>query len=330
MSEQYVNLANSLLAGSIDGSTNPITFSVNSGDGALFPTTANGFFRVTICDTNGQNAEVMMVTSRATDTFTASRGAGAALEAPVPTLVAHAAGSIVSHDITVGAVKTIVTELPTSITSITKTNYGDVPVGPGTATFTTSYIASSIHGNSFVNSADPAEPGVVLTALSSANDTSFYAWMLALPAAPYHMRARYRLNMAGHQYPMAGLCLYDGTKFAAFGNMSRNDTGRIRTTVFTNGTTFNGAYDQEFIWDAGWPGRDGLFDIEIVDDGTNRNTYVVADGNLVDKVLFFATTNTNFLVPTSGGIFIAPGDNSNGNRWPVVMKCIDFVLTTGT
>lgn len=103
MAEQYTNLANSTTVGSIDGVTNPITFSVQGGDGTLFPATANGNFRVIVCDTNGANAEVMMVTSRATDTFTASRGAGASLEAPVPTLVAHAGGSIVSHSITVGA-----------------------------------------------------------------------------------------------------------------------------------------------------------------------------------------------------------------------------------
>src|SRR5579859_5951315 len=107
MSEQYTNLANSTTVGSIDGVTNPITFSVQSGDGAMFPSTANGNFRVTVCDTNGANAEVMMVTSRATDTFTASRGAGATGELPVPTLVSHAGGSIVSHDITVGAMQQI-------------------------------------------------------------------------------------------------------------------------------------------------------------------------------------------------------------------------------
>jgi hypothetical protein len=107
VAEQYQNLASSTNTRSLDNSTNPITIVLNSGDGALFPSTTNGPFRITVCDTSGTNCEVMLVTTRATDTLTAYRGSligsHAAAEVPVPILSTHSAGSIVSHDLTAGA-----------------------------------------------------------------------------------------------------------------------------------------------------------------------------------------------------------------------------------
>lgn len=114
MSEQYVNLAQSTNVALIDGVTNPVTFSVAAGDGALFPSTANGNFRVTVSGTDGSGAEVMLCTSRSGDSLTCSRGTSATLESPTPTLIAHSIGSVVSHDITVGAMNQIRSDISQS------------------------------------------------------------------------------------------------------------------------------------------------------------------------------------------------------------------------
>ena len=107
--EQYVNSAASTSAGTINNSSNPVTFSVSAGAGALFP--AAGPFRVTVSNTDGTNAEVMLCTSIATDALTCARGSSATNESPVPSLLTHAAGSIVQQTLTVGAFNTCRAEL---------------------------------------------------------------------------------------------------------------------------------------------------------------------------------------------------------------------------
>ena len=130
--EQYVNLGSFTCRGSLDASTNPITVVVNSGDGIKFPSTTNGPFRITVCDAGGTNAELMLVTTRATDTFTAYRGSligsHAAAEVPVPTLTTHSAGSTVGHFITMGAMNQIRADL---FGNGSNGNRPSSPVAPG-------------------------------------------------------------------------------------------------------------------------------------------------------------------------------------------------------
>ncbi|HLG97241.1 MAG TPA: hypothetical protein VKX49_13100 [Bryobacteraceae bacterium] len=114
-SEQYSNLGSSTCTGSLDNSTNPTSIVVASGAGANFPSTTNGPFRIVVCDATGTNAEVMIVTTRATDTFSGVyRGSAistyGAQETPIPTLSTHSAGSTVVQAITVGAMDQIRTE----------------------------------------------------------------------------------------------------------------------------------------------------------------------------------------------------------------------------
>lgn len=68
MPEQYANFATSTTAG-LNNTTDPVTFSVATGDGALFPATANGAFHITVRETR----EVLKVTARTGDSLTASR-----------------------------------------------------------------------------------------------------------------------------------------------------------------------------------------------------------------------------------------------------------------
>lgn len=114
MAEQYQNFAVTTATGTLDGTTNPITIVVNAGDGAIFPATASGAFRITVSDATGTNAEVMIVTTRSTDTFTAYRGTKigtfGAVEIPTAVLTTHSAGSIVSHNLTAGAMNQILSD----------------------------------------------------------------------------------------------------------------------------------------------------------------------------------------------------------------------------
>jgi hypothetical protein len=134
------------------------------------------------------------------------------------------------------------------------------------------------------------------------------------------------------QYPHVGFTWSDSTGtggyYACFGPSARNDSGRIRyTTYYVGGdgsSNYNGTGQLEQQTWAGWPGRNGLFDIYVSDDGTNRISYAIGTGILADKVQIQSVSNTSLFTPTYVGIFVAPGHNSNGGINPVQMKVIDF------
>ena len=75
---QTKNNAKSTSTG-LDNTDDPVTFSVGAGEGALFPDTADGSFRVTVWSTSyadpgdDTNMEILEVTSRSTDSFIATR-----------------------------------------------------------------------------------------------------------------------------------------------------------------------------------------------------------------------------------------------------------------
>lgn len=293
MPEQYVNLANSLLAGSIDGSTNPITFSVTPGDGALFPATTNGFFRVTVCDTNGANAEVMMVTSRATDTFTASRGVGAALESPVPTLVAHAAGSIVSHDITVGAVTTLLTQQNALYTPPTGFTLHD---GVGGAVLSTdSYgLTLSVPGNNS-NSIIYCS-----TALAHSTYTAIFGWegMIGPP-----------------NFNQMGPCVTDGTKLIVW--RFPNPTNAVDIYYWS---AFNNFVTQFTTIGMVPLGNNGVF-CRIIQDATHR-TYYQADRRMRNWTQVFQQTALTSLTETQVGFFC-----NCDSLDPAILDAFHFTVT---
>lgn len=274
MSEQYVNLANSTTVGSIDGVTNPITFSVQSGDGALFPTTVNGVFRVTVCDTNGANAEVMMVTSRATDTFTASRGAGALLETPTPTLIAHAGGSIVSHDLTAGAMTTIITQVSPIYTPPIGLTLHD---GAGGAVLTTDSY------------------GLTLDTPSDAGNSVIYC-STALATSTYTAIFGFRGGMYNANFAQVGPCITDGTKLI---------TWRFTQTPFANDiyywSVYNNPVTQFDTHGISHWGMSGVF-CKIVQDSTHRTFYIM-DSRLRTSVQIFQQTALTSLTENAVGFF---------------------------
>lgn len=89
------NQADSLLVGSINNVDDPVTFSITPGDGDLkFPSTAGGkYYRILAIQPDG-DYEIMMVTSRTSDSMTADR------ELEGTTKLAFAAGAAISHRLT--------------------------------------------------------------------------------------------------------------------------------------------------------------------------------------------------------------------------------------
>ena len=73
MAIKYTNNASAVLSASITSTTT--SFSVTSGNGALFPSTTGGdYFYITVVDTASGDNEIVKVTTRSSDTFTVVRG----------------------------------------------------------------------------------------------------------------------------------------------------------------------------------------------------------------------------------------------------------------
>lgn len=330
MSEQYVNLGSSTTVGSIDNTTNPVTFSVQTGAGALFPVTTNGSFRVTVSNSDGTNAEVMLCTSITGDTLTCSRGSSATLEAPVPTLLSHGAGSLVSNNISSGAMNQIRQDLngygtfsglPTTGAARKGDTYTatdsiyDRFIFNGTvwlphiqgmpcttitsATFTTSLVSANITVDTFANSSDGS---LVFAVHRTAGTDNVAAKLFAYPSAPFTKRLRVFLNDPWTTFDSMGFCISDGTKLITWGPSvtTGNDIG-WRGVNWTNTTT---ASAQSFFNGFAFPGRGGVFDFEFNDDNTNRILNIYADG--INKTTIFSEGHNTFLTPTLFGIGIVP------------------------
>ena len=126
MSEKFTNFATSTLSSTINNSTTSLTVASASS----FPSTGN--FRILV-----QN-EIMLVTARAGNVFTVTRGAESS------SAVSHNAGVVVSHILTAGGFTQAVSEnegdpgyLPSSIPSLngySSSSFTQVNVGSATIT----------------------------------------------------------------------------------------------------------------------------------------------------------------------------------------------------
>ena len=159
MSEQYQNLTVSALSATVNSTSNPVTFSISGGTGSLFPPTTNGPFRVVVMNTDGTNAEVMLCTTLSGDSLTCSRGAGATGEVPTPIMLTHAAGSVVAHNLTAGAMNAIRDDIHATGT------LSGLPTAPiqGDRYFTTSRYGIALTG---WNNSAAANQGPMMTLYS--------------------------------------------------------------------------------------------------------------------------------------------------------------------
>lgn len=105
MPEQFANYGYATLASTVDGSTNPVTFSVAAGQGGRFPATGN--FRLTVKPASALESdigEILLVTARTGDVLTAQRAQeGTAI-------AAHAVGNICRHVLTAGSIRSVLSD----------------------------------------------------------------------------------------------------------------------------------------------------------------------------------------------------------------------------
>lgn len=339
MSEQYQNLATTTCTGSLDNSTNPTTIVVAAGAGASFPATTNGPFRITVCDGAGTNAEVMLVTTRATDTMTATRGAWSATvgaqETPTPTLSTHSAGSTVVHCITAGVMDQIRIDsqnvgtaaglpssskpgdlyLPTdgvqlfrSSSSGTYAPWGPLyplvaPPSSGWTAVNTLAGDSITYANNYItwskNGADASIAGYVRPVIASKSYT--------LTAA---MNFANGCNIASN-FATGGLLLTNGTtntsstiefKYQYFGSV----TSLIVDTSNNFGTA--ASYTTHYSL-PGYSFQSPIF-LRVVENATNRTYYISADGQTWIQVFQHAVT-TDFTT-TDYGIFQRVNGGASG------------------
>lgn len=332
--EQYNNLAASTTTGTVNNSSNPVTFSVQSGDGALFPATTNGPFRVTLSDADGSNAEVMMCTSRTTDSFTCSRGSSATNEVPIPTLLTHGSGSIVSHDITTGAYLSARSEQcqnDTIANMPTVGRVGDLYIASDSiydfyrwngsswdpfvagikcvASTTSTFGTQKKSTNATVDTYATRNGGLVLTGHVSGGD-NFIGELQAYPSAPFTRIFRFNAAFFNSSLAAFGMAIYQttGDKAISYGFSQRSSQGFVSyswNTVASGSASFYVSNNTAY-----FVGRGGLMHIKYNDDqgGTNnRRIYISADG--LNWILIQSISNTDFITPTHIGIFMLPYGN---------------------
>lgn len=106
--EQYTNNAQTTTTGSVNNSSDPVTFSVTSATG--FPT--SGQFRVII------DNEILLVTSVSGTSYTASRAQEGT------TIATHSSGATVTHILTAASLKTIIGQFALSDTFANRPSAG--------------------------------------------------------------------------------------------------------------------------------------------------------------------------------------------------------------
>lgn len=330
MAEQYNNLAASTTAGSLNNTDNPVTFSVQTGDGALFPATTNGSFRIVVANADGTNAEVMLCTSRTGDSLTCARGSSATGESPTPTLLSHASLSVVSHVLTVGAMNQVRSEINNS-------GSGAVPsfARKGALWIPTDDPVVQLYNGSQFNSwgplqalNKPADPGTWINqnptgstdtiALSSGggrlvqvktggdgsgNITSRVKAVLA--SKSFTLTVGMTASFLFNSFNEWGIVLTNGTSTSSshilFGQQIFSGAVRLLASKFTSVTAFSADYFNLTPFQV-----QGLLWLRVVEDATHR-TYFHSD-NGQDWFQLLQTTNTDFLTSTNYGIFIRNGN----------------------
>lgn len=350
MSEQYMNLGSSTCTGTLDNSTNPITVVVASGAGANFPATTNGPYRIVVFDSAGTNAEVMLVTHRATDTMTATRGNWSstvgASETPIPTLSTHSAGSTVVQAITAGAENQIrADQHRTGFSGALPTDgyQGDVlyPTDDCVAsisnsgTFYPAHVVMPLRGNpnaqtwSWLNqggaSVTTRSQSILLkgTATTGAN---IQARVMTAPSTPYAVVATIIPYVPNGTFAHAGILFTDGTKISEIDVI--NDAlvaakvFHFSSAHYNSATSFNAA--NTLTWDA-YLANGQPISLLLQDDGTNKKFGVSFDCGLYIQQVF-SESHTSFLTPTEVGFFY----DSNGSNQPGAIEVVNWYVSTST
>jgi hypothetical protein len=144
MAELFSNLAESTTAGAINNTTDPVTFSVQPGDGSRFPAAAVGstdYFHAVV--DSGTIVEILRC-QRNVDAITADRAQEGTLK------VAHTAGVKFAHVLTASAIQ----QIPAYPQKSTLTTRGDLYVRNSTGLI----VRKATGGNGTVLTADSTDP----------------------------------------------------------------------------------------------------------------------------------------------------------------------------
>ena len=333
MSEQYANLASCPAVSALDNSSTSAVFSLSAGGGAQFPATTNGNFRVTVSNADGTNAEVMLCIGRSTDVLTVNRGSSALLEAPVPTIGSHSVGSLVSHNITTGAMNQI------RIDESRTTFSGALPTDgrQGDRLFPTDDVVVSLHnGTGFVpggtgyplrgsptaqtwswynqGSASVSARGQSIAVIGNPNSSVFVQGRtFPIPAnSGYCALITVQPYLPYGSFPFVGAGFTDGSAKVALAYVLNAIGANNEAATYTGGGYYQTPTSTSSVGFTTTPVAVGAgvpVTFALQDDGTHRKYGISFDGGLYIRQLYSENTNTN-VTPTALGVFTNPNDFS--------------------
>jgi hypothetical protein len=358
MAEQYQNFAYGTATASL-GTANPLTIVLNGGAGAAFPTTTNGPFRITVQEP-GLNTvtEVMIVTTRATDTLTAYRGTAiatyGAAEVPTPTISTWAAGAIVSHNFTAGVMNQIRSEIVKSGTSAglpgtSTTSAGSIYLptdGVSIAEFGTSSLGwwgpvypcvapigsnfswqNQSSGTSYVGSVDEWNGGLTLSQTTPASGASTgNVSCLSNTSIGANFTATFGFNaFCLNSGGFVGPYVTNGTALIIFGLQSQASSGQhaIRISLFTNVNSYNSDYygPTSIVTGLLIPTAPAFFRIQ--ENGTNRIYSISTD--LRNWWTLFSHAQTTGLTTTGYGVSVQSRSGASDSQ---VLTLFHYKQTT--
>lgn len=286
MPEQFQNFAYGTTTAGISSVTNPCTIQLNGGAGASFPSVYP--FRVTVGGTGPNSAvEVMIVTTRTTDTLTAFRGTSmglfGALEVPAPTLQGWSAGSIVSNNLSAGAMIQIQQQIQPTIVAPQGFNLVD---GIGGAVLSTDLY------------------GFTLNVPSAGGNNVIYAATTLTNTATYSATFGFRGLMNVNNFAQVGPMITDGTNII---------TWRFNQSYFAGDfffwTSFNNPSSQISSWAMTNYQNPGVM-CRVVADGTNR-IWSLGDWRMRQWIPMLTQSAGANLTETKVGFFALSNNGTN-------------------
>jgi hypothetical protein len=310
--EQYANNAQSTTTGSINNSSNPVTFSVTSATG--FPTAGN--FRIIV------DSEIMLVTSVSGASFTASRAQEGT------SIASHSSGATVTHVLTAASLEQAFADrnlvgtyasLPAAGVagrSYRTTDSGYTMIDNGSSWsyawdgYTVTQPSTSwtwLHQGTATQ--DTTKGTTRLQNLTS--NGSAFGWnglYRAVPGStPYTIQWGFNLTMPYGSAVLSwgGPAIFDSTPTKMIGFRIGNSSGAMQISLeyYTNGTSLNTTQlGQNVTCLCGQP----IF-ITLTDDGTNRNWYW-SPSAFYNPILLYQDSRTTFLTAANYGMSVTPYD----------------------
>jgi hypothetical protein len=307
MAEQFANNASALLSGSMDGSTDPVTFNVD--DGSPFPSSGN--FRVII------DAEILKVTSRTGNSLTAARNQEGT------TKTTHSSAAPVTHILTKASLLALLSDMHLTGTFASRPSAGILGRWYQATDTPFRYYDNGTTWDKFYGTypiVTPDDSGYTWDNQSSITRTTtkdmvalfptntFSARYVAAPSTPYIITAAFLINWdslhtvdahIGWRQSSDGKIVTLSVRHA--GGVQSYNVWKWNTT-----TSFNASYrnDNRVVYPMG-----SMLFLRIIDDGTNRKCATSVDG--VNFTEYHSVGRTDFL--TGNQVLFGVGSDSSSD-----------------